>query len=75
MKTVAVGQFKAKCLGLLEEVRRKREPLLITKRGIPLAQVIPLNSAAGEDSDSLLGTILFEKDIVSPTGEKWNADR
>ena len=41
MKTIAVAKFKATCLSILEHVRKTGEPILITKRGIPLAQVLP----------------------------------
>ncbi len=39
--TVTVSKFKATCLALLEEVRRTGRPLLITRRGEPIAEVIP----------------------------------
>ena len=35
MKTIAAGQFKARCLRLMDEVRATREPVLITKKGRP----------------------------------------
>lgn len=40
METVSVSEFKAKCLGMLERVRKTGQPLLITKRGTPIAQVL-----------------------------------
>jgi prevent-host-death family protein len=41
MKTIAIAKFKATCLSILEHVRKTGEPILITKRGIPIAQVLP----------------------------------
>lgn len=58
-KSIAVGEFKAKCLRIFEDVRTKKEKIIITKRGEPIAEVLPYNS------------ILFEKDIVSPIAETW----
>jgi prevent-host-death family protein len=41
MDTISISQFKATCLGALERVRKTGRPLLVTKRGTPVAQVIP----------------------------------
>ncbi len=41
METIAISRFKATCLSLLERVRNTGEPLLVTKRGTPIAQVLP----------------------------------
>ena len=41
MDTLSVSQFKATCLAALERVRRTGRPLLLTKRGVPIAQVLP----------------------------------
>ena len=41
METVAISQFKATCLSLIERVRKTGQPLLVTKRGAPIAQVLP----------------------------------
>ena len=74
MKTIAAGQFKARCLRLLEEVRAKRRRFVITKRGRPIAQVIPLDEELSDTKDAkafFQGTLLFEKDIVSPLDEPW----
>lgn len=42
MQTVAAGVFKAKCLALMDEVRLKRESVLITKNGKPVARLVPV---------------------------------
>lgn len=75
MKTIAVGQFKARCLGLLEEVRRKKERITITKRGVPIAEVVPVRPSEKDVRAWLRGSILHEGDIVSPIGVKWKAAR
>lgn len=42
MRTIPAGEFKQTCLQLLDEVEATREPIVITKRGRPVAQVVPL---------------------------------
>lgn len=71
-KTVAAAQFKAKCLQLLDEVARTRKSVVITKRGRPLARLVPLEP---EVPLSLEGSVSYGGDIVGPTGEDWDADR
>ena len=41
MKEIAISEFKAKCLGMLEQVRKTRKPIRITRFGKPVAEVIP----------------------------------
>ncbi len=41
METIPISRFKAICLAALERVRKTGRPLLVTKRGIPVAQVVP----------------------------------
>ncbi len=74
MKTIAVGEFKSKCLSLLEGVRSKKNHLIITKRGEPIAEVIPFKKEKKKGRNPRLGTIIYQGDIVSPTGVKWEAD-
>ena len=75
LNTMAISQFKAHALKVIDEVARTRESVIITKRGKPLAKVIPYQDSKGKNQPGKLAdTILFEKDIVSPLGEDlWDA--
>ncbi|MEO7113037.1 MAG: type II toxin-antitoxin system Phd/YefM family antitoxin [Polyangiaceae bacterium] len=78
MKSVAVSKFKAQCLSLLEDVARSGEPLLVTKRGKPLARVIPSSaSGTGSPQDSLAGTVQIHGDVIEPVlpPRAWDAMR
>jgi prevent-host-death family protein len=79
MKEVAISKFKAKCLGMLEEVRKTRKPIRVTRFGKPVAEVIPPSPAepAGRRLGSMAGTGKILGDIVSPTGswDDWEASR
>lgn len=65
---VPAGEFKARCLALLDEVAETGKPLLVTKRGRPVARVVPVESPPG-----LLHSVKKEKDLVSPIDKKWDA--
>ena len=77
MKTMPVSMFKAHALQALARVARTKERLLITKRGKPLAEVVPCQEPATKPvPGQLAGYLVFEKDIVSPLGpEMWEASR
>ena len=67
MHDVSISEFKAKCLGLIEQVYKTRQPLRITRHGRPVAEVIP----AGPDRKrkflgDMVGTGKIVGDIVSP---------
>ena len=73
MKTMAITDFKAHALQILSQVAECKETVIVTKRGKPVAEVVPYTEAkpvAGRLAEALV----FEKDIVSPLGEEvWNA--
>jgi len=77
MKTVAVSEFKARCLALLEDVARTGEPLLVTKRGKPLARVAPGASSGAAPQETLAGTVEILGDVVEPVvaPTAWDATR
>ena len=68
IQEIAISKFKAKCLSLLEEVSKTKTPLRVTRRGKPIADVIPASSEAEERSwiGSLSGSVDIVSDIVSP---------
>jgi prevent-host-death family protein len=67
MRTIAAGKFKANCLAIMDEVQKKREPVLITKRGKPVAKVIPAkDDAKDEFFDSMKDQLVFLGDVISP---------
>jgi prevent-host-death family protein len=78
MKSVAISAFKARCLTLLEDVARTGEPLLVTKRGKPLARITPSdNSRSSSPQDTLRHTVETLGDIIAPVTSPaaWNATR
>ncbi len=67
MKEVAISEFKAKCLSIIEEVRKTKKPVRITRRGKPVADLIPLNVSKKKSIlGSMVGTARITGDILSP---------
>lgn len=77
-ETVAISHFKATCLAALERVRKTGRPLLVTKRGVPVAQVVPAPPPVPETSafGAMRGVAEEKGDIVAPLPEAdWEALR
>ena len=66
MKKIAAGVFKARCLRLMDEVQRTREPLVITKKGRPVAKLVPADGVPEDIFGCLKGVIEVVGDIESP---------
>ena len=73
MKTLAAGQFKNICLQVLDEVAASRRPIVITKRGRPVAKLVPVGPTSRPRS--LAGSIVAETGDPFSTGEVWDGDR
>lgn len=70
--SIGAGDFKAKCLQLLNEIAERREPLIITKRGKPIAKVMPIEPAQPLFG-ALRGSVVKADDLISPIGAEWDA--
>jgi prevent-host-death family protein len=77
MKKMPAGEFKARCLSVMESVRKTKEPVLITKRGRPVAKLIPADEAPQEFLGRLEGIVRIVGDIESPIApaEAWSSLR
>jgi antitoxin (DNA-binding transcriptional repressor) of toxin-antitoxin stability system len=73
MKTIAAGSFKVHCLANMDEVQSKRQAVLITKRGKPVAKLVPVEKEKDDIFGFLKGKGKITGDVVSPilTPEEW----
>lgn len=76
MRTMGAAKFKAQCLAVMDEVQTRREPVLITKKGIPVAKLEPV----GDEDDPLaifcFGGFDIVGDIEGPVSDEsdWELD-
>lgn len=75
MKTIPASQFKAKCLALLDEVASTHEHLVVTKHGKPVACLTHYEESKEKATNPLRGSVIFEKDLLSPIDEEWEVGR
>lgn len=73
MKKMAAGSFKAHCLAVMDEVHAKRESVVITKHGRPVAKLVPVGKDTDDIYHFLAGKGAILGDIVSPvlSPEEW----
>jgi prevent-host-death family protein len=71
MKTMAAGTFKAQCLAVMDEVQAKRETVVITKYGKPVAKLVPAGKATDEIYNFLRGKGAVTGNVISPAIENW----
>ena len=74
MRTVKASEFKAKCLKIMDEVAATGEPVVITKYGVPVAQLVPAMQKPKTLFGALKGSILYMGDVTSPIHVEWNAE-
>jgi len=73
---IAAGQFKAKCMELMDLVNKNNEEIIISKHGKPVAKLVPLNNGHEKSIFGYLkNSVTMEKDIVKSTGVHWNAEK
>ena len=77
MEQMAISKFKATCLAVLEQVRRTRRPVLITRFGKPVAEVVPPSPPRRSRRvlGTMQGTAQIVGDIISPASDEsdWEA--
>jgi prevent-host-death family protein len=80
-KTISAAEFEGHCTELIERVTRTRQPLLITRRGKPVAQVSPYVASKTRGKKAmrakplrpLAGNTRYQRDQTSPIDEEWDA--
>jgi len=74
MEKLSVSKFKSTCLSVLDNVNKQKKRVIITKRGKPIAEVIPYDPVKNEIS--LKDSVKFIEDIISPVAEDdWEVIR
>ena len=74
-QTIAAGEFKAKCLKLMDLVNVRHEEIVITKHGKPVAKLVPVEPKPASAFGALKGSVLWYGDLISPMDDEWDVDR
>jgi prevent-host-death family protein len=71
---IPAGEFKAKCLKLMDRVQQERREIVVTKHGKPVAKLVPYDETATDIFGYLQGSVSRYGDLISPLDEVWEAD-
>jgi len=70
---IKAGEFKAHCLELMDTVKRQHIEYIITKRGIPVAKLVPVEYESTSPFGCMKDTVVSMGDLTDPIGIKWDA--
>jgi prevent-host-death family protein len=76
MKTIPAGEFKTHCLRIMDEVNKRRQPVLITKKGVAVAKLVPVETTEHDVVGCLEGVMEIVGDVEAPLvpSQAWEAD-
>jgi len=72
MKTISASKFKAQCLALLDDVDESGGEIVVTKRGRPVAKVVPVDGDRGESMQGSVTQLVSDEELIAPI-EDWDA--
>lgn len=71
-RTISATEFKARCLELMDDVATRRVTYVVTKRGVPIAELVPTAAPSVSPIGFMQGTIREEGDVVGPDHGAWD---
>lgn len=74
-RVMSAAEFKAKCLEVMDQVAATGEPVIVTKRGRPVAKLTPITTRPKTLRGFLKGGVKAGKDIIRPIDVTWDAER
>lgn len=70
--TIPAGEFKARCLQIMDDVAETHSEVVITKYGRPVAKLVPVDEDAPDSFGAMAGSVIYlDKDLVSPDHQAW----
>ena len=75
MRRIKASEFKARCLKLMDEVAETGEPIIITKNGHPVSQLVPYRIKPKTLLGAMKDSMAITGDVISPLDVEWEADR
>lgn len=69
--TITATEFKARCLELMDEVANRRVTYVVTKRGVPVAELVPTVESFASPIGFMRGTVRERGDVIGPDPAAW----
>lgn len=71
IETISATAFKSRCLELMDNVAARGVTYVVTKRGVPVAELVPVAGAQLSPIGHMEGTVVERGDVVGPDPEAW----
>lgn len=71
---ISARKFKAHCLKIMDDVAAQRKKIIVTKHGVPVVQITPVNSRPRSIFGWLKGSVDYNHNFIDSTDEMWDAD-
>lgn len=75
MLQLSAGEFKTHCLKLMDLAQKKGESFIITKRGVPVAKLVPYEEIPSPIFGFMAGSLEIKDDIIQSIDEEWHAEK
>jgi prevent-host-death family protein len=76
MKTVTISEFKARCIAIINEVSQTHSTVIITRRGIPVSRLEPVNDSTLERVLGKMGKMTIQGDIIhTDFSDEWEMNK
>jgi prevent-host-death family protein len=75
MKSMPAGKFKAQCLRVMDEVNQQHSEVIITKRGKPIAKLVPVEDRVSDLFGCMQGTATIDGDVFAPLADPTDWDQ
>lgn len=69
---IPAGEFKAKCLQIMDDVKATHRAVMITKYGKAVAMLVPAEAEVPDSFGALKGSVRYRGDIVAPDHQSWD---
>lgn len=70
-KYIPASKFKAECLKRIDKVKASKKELIITKHGMPIVKLCPIEKKKNVLFGKMRGIMRIQGDIIEPIGEEW----
>ncbi len=73
MKSMKASDFKARCLQVMDEVAATGEPVVVTKNGHPVSQMVAHRLKLDTLFGAFAGALEVTGDLIEPVDVEWEA--
>ena len=75
LNEIPAGEFKAKCLKIMDQIHGSHDELIVTKHGKPIVKIVAVGEESRDVFGCMKGTAIIKGDIINPLDVEWDANK